>query len=93
MIEMDDNESLRAELLQLRQQIEAYRQRELEELRSRLAAAEAAANHYRGEAERNVQIGHQIHAEAQQQIADLRTRLESKERLDSVRPPGPGRPQ
>ena len=90
---MADAERLQAELAELRQQLAAYRQREMDDLRVRLAAAEADALHYRAEAERNMKLGHQIHAEAQQEIQRLRSQLEAKESLSNVRVPAPGRPQ
>ncbi len=50
------------EVERLRAQVEAYRQRELEDLRSQLAAARQAADHYRAEALRNADAARQIAA-------------------------------
>ena len=90
---MDPQADLQAEVMRLREEVEAYRRRELEELRARLATAEAEASHYRAEAQRNADLGRQIHLEAQQAITSLRAQLESRERMSSVRPAAPGRPQ
>ena len=73
---MSDSETLEAEVVRLRAEVEAYRERELDSLRTRAATAEQAAEHYRTEANRNADIGRQIAAEAQQQLADLRGRLD-----------------
>lgn len=47
---MSDQESLQAEVERLRDEVESYRQRELADLRTQLAAAREAAEHYRAEA-------------------------------------------
>lgn len=90
---MSEVEDLKAEIQSLRAEVEAYRQRELEELRQRLATAEADVQHYRAEAQRNAQLGHQIHIESRQEVERLRSQLEAKERLTNGRPAAPGRPQ
>jgi hypothetical protein len=78
-----ENESLRA-------QLEAYRLRELEDLRSQLAEAKAQAAHYRAEAARNVEIGHQIAREAEAERGRLRERISVLEQSSSVRSPRTG---
>lgn len=69
------DEALHAEVNRLRAEVESFRERELAELRSALAASRMEAAHYRNEAERNAAIGRQIAAEYQAQIADLRGQL------------------
>lgn len=71
----EENELLRAEL-------EAYRQRELADLRQQLAEAKASAEHYRSEA-RNADLGRKIAAEYQLQIAELRAKLDAYEEVES----------
>ena len=75
------------EIADLRSQLEAYRLRELEDLRSQLAEAKAQAAHFRAEADRNVQIGHQIAREAEAERARLRERINVLEQSNSVRRP------
>lgn len=70
-------EELQAEVDRLRGEVEAHRLRELAELRSQLAEAKYAIQHYREEAERNAGIGREISAEAQAQIAKLRAELDT----------------
>lgn len=82
---MSDIDKLQAENEALRQQVEAYRLRELEDLRSQLAEAKAAAAHYRAEAERNAEAGRAIHREAQAEINRLRTKIEAGENLKNGR--------
>jgi hypothetical protein len=74
-------EAMKAELESLRTEVESYRQRELEDLRSQLAAAREAAEHYRNEAHRNAEAGRNIHIEAQETISKLRAQLDAKDRL------------
>ena len=76
-----------AENAELREQLEAYRLRELSDLREQLAQARADAAHYRAEAERNANIGRQIHLEAQAEIEHLRTRVQASERIPNARQP------
>lgn len=71
------SESLENEVQRLRDQVEAYRQQELIDLRTRLAAAEEARDHYRSEAQRNADVGRQIAAQAEQEISSLRAQLEA----------------
>jgi predicted ATPase len=71
------SESLESENQRLRDQVEAYRQQELTDLRSRLAEAERARDHYRQEAQRNADVGRQIAAQAEQEIQSLRAQLEA----------------
>jgi hypothetical protein len=83
---MADIEVVQAENAQLRQQLEAYRLRELETLKTQLAEAKAEAVHYRGEAQRNADLGHKIYAEQQTEIDRLRIRLQTLEQLPNARP-------
>lgn len=77
---------LMTEVESLRQQLEAYRQRELTSLQEQLAAAKADAAHYRAEAERNADLGRRIHLEAQAEINRLRERVQTLERIPNARP-------
>jgi len=82
------DEAQAAEIQRLREQVEAYRLREVEELKAQLSEAKALAAHYRQEAERNVQIGHQIAREAEAERARLRERISVLEHSSTT-----GRPQ
>lgn len=73
-------ESLQAENERLRAEVESYRQRELADLRSQLAAAREAAEHYRSEAHRNSELARQIDALANSEIARLKSQLDAKVR-------------
>ncbi len=77
------------ETARLREELEAYRLRELESLRAQLAEAKAEAAHYRTEAARNVQVGHQIARESEVERARLRERISVLEQSSSVRSPRP----
>lgn len=77
---------LQAENEKLRNELEAYRRRELEDLRAQLASALADVSHYKQEAKRNAQVGRQIHMEAQETIRRLREQLQAKENLENARP-------
>ena len=85
---MSDQDQL-AEIAKLREQVEAYRLREIEDLRTQLAEAKAQAAHYRDEASRNAQIGQQIAREAEAERARLRERISAFEQSSSVRQPRP----
>ena len=85
---MDELQRLQTDNENLRQQLEAYRQRELVDLREQLTLARADAAHYRTEAERNASVGRQIHLTAQEEITRLRTRIESLEQLPNARVTG-----
>ena len=74
------------ELQLLRNEIAAYQQRELDDLRRRAVDAETKAEHYRREAERNADVGRQIYAQSQEQIARLQAKLESATKLENGRP-------
>ena len=78
-----------AEILELREQLEAYRLREVEDLRSQLAEAKAEAAHYRTEAERNAQLGHQIAREAESERVRLKDRISVLEQPPDTRPQRP----
>ena len=82
---MTGPDALQAENEKLRQEIEAYRLRELESLRDQLAEAKAEAAHYRSEAQRNADLGRKIHAEQQAEIDRLQNRLQSLEQLPNAR--------
>ena len=71
------------EVEMLREQLEAYRQRELADLKESLAAARQAAEHYQREAQRLDQVGRAIHAEAQIEINRLKTKLAVYEELET----------
>lgn len=85
---MTDLESVQAENQQLRAEIEAYRLRELESLKTQLAEAKAEAAHYRSEAQRNADLGRKIYSEQQAEIDRLRTRLQTMEQLPNARTAG-----
>ena len=71
----------KTEIERLKAEVESYRQRELADLRTALAAAREETNHYRAEANRNADLGRQIHAEMQLEIDRLRSQIETKERV------------
>ncbi len=77
---------LKAENERLRQEIEAYKQRELEQLRQQLSEAREHAEHYKQEANRNASVGHQIYAEMQKQVAALQNELVRAKSLPNMRP-------
>jgi len=77
--------NLEAEILKLREQLEASRLREVEDLRSQLAETKAEAAHYRAEAERNAQLGHQIAREAESERTRLRERISALEQSHDTR--------
>lgn len=79
-----------ANVAELREQIEVYRQRELTDLRERLAKADEAADHYRAEAERNAALGRQIATEYQSQVTELKAKIAAYEQANGrdVRAPG-----
>lgn len=62
---------------ELKAELEAYRRREVDGLRSALAAAEEQAEHYRQEALRNAEVGRQIADEARKTIARLQRELDA----------------
>lgn len=82
---MSDPSQLEAEIKELREQVEAYRRRELAELHEQLASAQANVLHYRSEAQRNADLGQQIHAEGQSQNERLRARIQVLETLPNAR--------
>ena len=69
------------ELEQLRALVEEYRQRELEELRRRVAEAEHAAQHYRAEATRIERAGRELQAILQERINKLEAQLQARENV------------
>ncbi len=91
---MGNSEQLAAENQLLRDEVEAYRRRELADLREQLALATANVDHYRAEAQRNADLGRQIHTEAQVQIEKLKSRIQALEVLPNARvTPPAGRPE
>jgi 2',3'-cyclic-nucleotide 2'-phosphodiesterase (5'-nucleotidase family) len=85
---MNDNDSLKAENKRLSKLVEEYRKKEVEELRQRLAEAEAMVEHYRAEAQRNADVGRQISSEYEKKINELKGRVETYERAASPRSVG-----
>lgn len=83
---MGDVERLQAENEALRAELDGCRRRELEALRTQLAEAKAAAEHYRLEAQRNADLGREIHREGQAESARLKARIQSLEQLPNARP-------
>lgn len=81
------DEELRAENQQLRAEVEAYKRRELEQLKAQLADALAAAESYRQQAYQNAENVRQVNAMAEETISRLKSQLEASERmrLTSVR--------
>lgn len=73
------------EIESLRQQVEEFRRSELASLKEQLASARADVLHYRGEAQRNADLGRQIHLEAQTEISRLQERVGMLERLPNGR--------
>lgn len=80
-------DELKAEVERLRNEVETYRQRELDELKTQLVAAREAAEHYRNEALQNAENVHKVNALAEETISRLRGQLEAAERtkLQSIR--------
>lgn len=75
----------RADLDRLQAELEEYRLRELEGLRTQLAEANALVEHYRSEAHRNAELGQQIAAEAGRERALLKGEVQAL-RGTSARP-------
>lgn len=65
------------ELIHLREQVQAYQQRELEALKDRLKQAEIAADHYRNECLRLDKVARDMDATYQQELYRLRSELDS----------------
>lgn len=78
-------ETLEEKVSRLEAEVESHRQRELAELRSALAAAVEASNHYRNEAHRNADAARQLVAKYEMEIVELRGKLENANRLTSAR--------
>ena len=74
------DESLQAEVARLKAEVESYKQQELASLRSQLAAALEAANHYKQECYRLSQVAVAIDSNAQEMVSKLKAQLEAKER-------------
>lgn len=80
------SDDLSQEVKELRQEVESYRQRELDDLRTQLAEAKSLAEHYRAEAERNAEVGRKIYIDSQQEINTLRAKIQASEGLKNERP-------
>lgn len=77
------NEELSAEVDELRAELATIRSAENEKLRVELDAAKHEAEHYRGEANRNAEVGRKIASDCQFQLVDLRSQLEASTRRES----------
>jgi transaldolase len=75
------DESLQAEVERLRAEVESYKQRELADLKSALAAVIVERDNYRNEAYRNAEAGRAINDRAEETIARLKSQLEAKEQV------------
>lgn len=71
-----------SELVRLRNEVEAYRQKELADLRQRVLEAEHARDHYRQEAQRNADAAREINATLTGKITELQTKLQAHESND-----------
>lgn len=78
---MADKDSLQAENDKLRAELEGYKQRELADAKSALAAMTMERDHYRSEAIRNVDVGRQIASELQDEINRLKSQIDVKEQV------------
>ena len=85
---MNEYQDIIEENKRLQSLVEEYRQKEIDELRKRLVDAEAKAEHYQNEAQRNADVGRQIASQYETKITELRTKLEIYERT-STRPSRP----
>lgn len=82
---MSEPESLQAEVERLRTEVEAYRQRELADLRAALTQCREERENYRLEAYRNAEAGRQISSGLNETITKLRSQLETRELLSNGR--------
>ncbi len=89
---MATEDDLRAENDRLRAEVEAHRQREIEDLRSQLAAAReaiqqanAAAADYRAQAYQQADLGRQIDAAHQATISRLKDELATARQVRGIR--------
>lgn len=78
-------ESAEDELIRLRAEVESYRQRELEELRTQLAAAREAADHYKQEAYQVLANFRELDAEDRAKFARLESKIATLQQLLSGR--------
>jgi len=76
-------QSLREENERLKAVVESYREREIAELRSALAATRKENDLLREDVNRNAEAGRKIHAIAQEEINSLRSQLQAAKTLDS----------
>ena len=84
-----------AEIERLRAEVEGYRQRELDGLRTALASAMQERDHYRAEAKRIEATGRQLAHDYESRLNELRTKLAaytnvSVNRAGYVNAPGRG---
>jgi hypothetical protein len=73
------------ELNRLRAEVDAYRQRELEDLRSQLAAAREAADHYKKEAYQVLANFRELEADDRAEFARLKSKIDTLQQMLSGR--------
>lgn len=78
-------ESAEEELIRLRAENEAYRQRELEDLKTQLAAAREAADHYKKEAYQVLANFRELEADDRAEFARLKSKIDTLQQLLSGR--------
>lgn len=76
------------EVERLRAEVEAYRQRELTDLRSALAAMREERDHYKAEAKRIEAVGRQLAHDYEQRLNELKTKLAIYTHVDVSSRPG-----
>lgn len=64
-----------SELDRLRREVEALRQREVDDLRKQVEQLTAERDHYRDEAHRNAELGRQIASQSEAEISALTTQV------------------
>jgi len=69
----------------LRQQLDLYRQQEVERLTADVARLTVEVNHYRAEAERNAALGHLIARESEAERSVLVRKLDAVENFSNAR--------
>jgi predicted nucleic acid-binding Zn-ribbon protein len=78
-------ESVEDELVRLRAEVESHRQRELEDLRSQLAAARAEADHFKREAYQVLANFRELEADDRAEFARLKSKIDTLQQLLSGR--------
>lgn len=78
-------ESPEDELIRLRAEVEAYRQREIEDLRTQLAAAREAADHYKREAYQVLANFRELEANDRAEFARQKSKIDTLQQLLSGR--------